>query len=512
MRYIPTDRNVPTDKKGDDYWGGLQESIIKKLKTQKLFLSQQENRNGHSQDDDDDEVEWWLPEQLRIVTHEYRYKDEPLLQDLTQGKTAYISERYDQTLDLPILRKLGTLELCLAPDFIDRLSQDMDREDDSYWRSREFSSPWRTTMSNLLLKSIEDPTQKSMLQRMEMVPLQTSKWVRSLHASLFFPTCDGIDIPSDLNLSLVDEKVRENTTLEALLRGLGVSNCRPEQIIPLIEQSYAFGTKLFVQTMVHHMKFLFWHNVKVPTTGYKIYLSCNQKGEGFFWGDVATGSWVYSPEVDHPYSMFGLLRSKIPSELENKIRFPRIEYFEALGQLGLRNGISGWDWLMSRAGIMITPRLRHRDELKMSAELLYICRKLPKYLLGVLRNDWTNYNKSSTWDKVIRSTKVPIMDAQEERELETTFLPLPSLRKIAAELDLSQELGFLAELDHMTEVESVNWSFLERFGVGIKDDLGFWLALLRRLKQKETIKREYVFRIYRRLQNFTSEEEVEVLR
>ena len=505
-------RYIPTDTIAHDYWGKLQKSIIKKLETQKLFLPQQENRNGNSQDDNDEEAEWWLPEQLRIVTREYRdEKDESLLQDLTQGKTAYISERYDQSLDLPILRKLGTLDLRLAPDFIDRLRQDVDREDDSHWRSPEFSSPWRTTMSNLLLKSIEDPTQKSMIQRMEMVPLQTSKWVRSLNASLFFSTSGGIEIPSDLGLSLVDDEVLENKTLVALLTGLGVSKCRPEQVIPLIEQRYVVDAGLSPRTMTHHMKFLFWHNVKVPTTGYKIYLYCNE-GEKYFYSDVSTGSWVYCPEVDHPYSMFRLLGSKIPSELDEKIRFPRTGYFKALGQLGLRNGISGRDWLMSRAGIMITPRLRHRDTLKMSAELLYICGKLPQYLLGVLQNDWTNYKRSSTWDKVIRSTKVPILDTQKETELETTFLPLPSLRKIAAELDLSQEFCFLAELGQMTELESVKWSFLERFGVGIKEDLGFWLALLRRSKQKENTKRKYVFRIYRQLQKFTSEEELKVLR
>jgi hypothetical protein len=113
---------------------------------------------------------------------------------------------------------------------------------------------------------------------------------------------------------------------------------------------------------------------------------------------------------------------------------------------------------------------------------------------------------------VIRSTKVPILDSQKERELENTFLPLPSLKKIAVELDLSQEFGSLAELDQMTEVESAKWSFLERLGVGIKEDLGFWLALLRRLKENNNIEREYVFRIFRRLQKFTSDEEVEVLR
>ena len=509
MRYIPTDRI------GHDYWGQLQKSIIEKLKTRKLFVSQEEDQNEDSSndnDDDDEEAERWLPEQLRIVTEKYRDDDdEPLLLDLTQGKTAYISEQYDQTLDLPILRKLGTLDLLPAPDFIDRLSKDLDREDDSWWRSREFSCRWRTKMSELLLKSIEDPAQMNAIQQMRMVPLQTSKWVRSLNASLFFPTSDGIDIPNDLSLSLVDGNAQENKALEALLVGLRVSNCRPEQVIPLIEQRYETGINFSRTTITHHINFLFWHNVKVPTEGYKIYLSCNN-GESFTLGDAATGSWVYCPEVNHPYSMFRLLGGEIPSELEKKIRFPRTQYFEALGKLGLRNGISGRDWLMSRASIMVTPQLCHRDELKMSAELLYICGKLPQYLLGVLRNDWTNCLWMSTWDQVIRSTKVPILNSQKERELETTFLPLPSLRNIAAELDLSQDFSFLAELDQMTEVESVKWSFLEHFGVGIKEDLGFWLVLLRSLKQKENIKREYVFKIYRQLQKYTSEKEVEVLR
>jgi hypothetical protein len=305
------------------------------------------------------------------VAHEYRdEEDEPLLRDLAQGKTTYISERYDQILDLTILRILGTLDLQLAPDFIDRLSQDLDRQDDSDWRSPEFPSSWRTTTSNLLLKSIKDPLQKIMIQRMEIVPLQTSKWVRSLNASLFLPTSDGIDIPSDLSLNLIDNDALENESLVALLIGLGVSMCKPEQVIPLIEQRYVSGFSFSTATMTQHIAFLFWRNVKVPTTGYKIYLSCNDVAEIFFWNDVATGSWVYCPELDHPYSMFRLLASKISSELKDKIRFPRIEYFEALGKLGLRNGISGRDWLMSRAGIMITPRLRHRDESKMSAELL----------------------------------------------------------------------------------------------------------------------------------------------
>jgi hypothetical protein len=58
-------RYIPTDSIGHEYWGELQKSIVRKLKSQKLFLSQQENHDGDSQDEDYDEAEWWLPEQLK---------------------------------------------------------------------------------------------------------------------------------------------------------------------------------------------------------------------------------------------------------------------------------------------------------------------------------------------------------------------------------------------------------------------------------------------------------------
>ena len=136
--------------------------------------------------------------------------------------------------------------------------------------------------------------------------------------------------------------------------------------------------------------------------------------------------------------MFRLLGGQIPIALDNMIRIPRIGQFKSIEELGLRNGISGRDWLMSRASIMITPQLWRRQILDLSDELLYIIERLPQYLLGVLQNVWNNYEETGSWDCLIQSTKVPILN-DTSRDLQATIL-LPSLTKFAAELDLSHEM------------------------------------------------------------------------
>lgn len=112
-------------------------------------------------------------------------------------------------------------------------------------------------MSDLLLKSLRDQEQKSMLQRMEIVPLQTSELVGSLNASLFFPTCDGIDISGNLSITLVYNDTLKKVSFTALLKGLGVTDCRPDQVIPLIESRYVAGIKMSGWLVEQHLKFLF---------------------------------------------------------------------------------------------------------------------------------------------------------------------------------------------------------------------------------------------------------------
>jgi hypothetical protein len=148
----------------------------------------------------------------------------------------------------------------------------------------------------------------------------------------------------------------------------------------------------------------------------------------------------------------------------------------------------------------------------MSEELLYIMGHLPQYLLGVLESDWRNYVKSNAWDARIKAIKVPILNSTDSRILKKTFLPLPKLKAIVDGLGLGQSFGFLKELDGMTDVEVLKWRFLEYFGVGMADDVSFWIALLEHARTMDGVEKHQVFKIYARLQTFIDAKDVALLR
>jgi hypothetical protein len=486
---------------------------MEKLKDRRLFFSSSGDGHDHSSSRNNNKDQW-TAEQLRIVPKQYRdERNAPLLPDLERGSTAYISEKYTDRLDLPVLRKLGTVELSTSPDFLDRLTQDLSRGRKSQWQSINYTDNWFTRISNLLLASTGARSIKETMQRLELVPLGNGNWVASRNASIFFPTSGGVDIPKKLKLSLLDGDALNNSAFKDLLTSLGVVECEPGQVIPLIEQRYRLGGSLNNDLLVQDIVFLFWHHKEVPETGYDIFLSCKSGDTQYSWGNVAYGGWHYYPKPDHPYALYKLLDGEVPSELRDQIKFPRRDYFDALEKCAPRHGKTGPEWLRQRAEIKLEPQLRSKKQTtSMSPELKYIAEKMPHYLLGVLEHDWFQYKRSEEWDKYIKETEVPILESPNERSLETTFLPLPSLQRIVKELRLSNQFGFLEELDGMTEVESVKWDFLKQFGVGVKDDLHFWLTLLRRAKNAENVQKSAVFKIYTRLQAFIDKDDVKIIR
>lgn len=510
-------RYIPTNRIAHSFWGRLQRMIIKELTGRRLFFSSRGDGDGHSNIDN---RERWTADQLRVVSIQYRDEENaPLLPDLDRGSTTYVSEMYHGRLGLPVLRSLGTVDLTTSPDFLDRFAQDLGRGGTSLWRSTSYTNNWFTRMSNLLLAATGDQAVKMAVQKLRLVPLQDKKWVASLNASIFLSKSGGVDIPAGLKLSLLDNRALYNSALKALLTTLGVGECDPGRVIPLIEQRYRSSGSWGTDVLVKDIVFLFWHHKEVPETGYDIFLSCTSNSTDYYWGNVVSEAWLYYPKPDHPYALAKLFDSKIPAELQGRIKFPRLAYFDALEKCGPRQGKNGPEWLQQRAVIKHAPQLRGRNASirsnptvsGMSPEFKYIAENMPHYLLGVLEQEWLQYVQSGHWDKYIKAREVPILESPNEKPLETTFLPLPSLVKVVEELGLSDQFGFLEELDGMAEVESVKWNFLARFGVGVKNDLHFWLTLLHRARSAESVQKATVFTIYARLQTYIDEDDVETI-
>jgi hypothetical protein len=490
-------RYIPVDHVADDFWRRLKFKILDALKTRNFFFSSTLSCLRPAQE-------------LRIVPNRYRYGrgGEVLLPDIVAKKRSYISESYDADKDLPVLRSIGTEDLSAA-DFLERLAVDLDNAK-GLMRSVSTSQSWHSFVASELCRilRIKHGQAREYIKGLPIIPLQNGNWARPLNASIFFPTSEGVKVPPDLPLSLVDAKTIRNTIRKALFSMLGVTECEPARIFPLIEQRYRVGGISFTDT-VKHLNFLFWHHEKLPLLGISIQIVPENPDRCRSFNSIDNGGcWTYCPLSNNPYSMWNILNGSIPNELLHRIRIPNREYYEELEKWEKRDDRRAKEWFQGFLHVREAPQLTKKKAFSQerSFELEYIAENVAEKLLGVLKQNWSHYLYSEEWDNYFKHTKVPILDSEQFRDLEDTFLPLPRLRAIVVRLDLEEDFGFLKEVEDVRDATANEWRFLERFGVGVEEDVRFWLRLLDQARNKESVEETVIFDIYSRLQSFAGTE------
>jgi hypothetical protein len=490
-------RYIPSEPIADDFWGTLQRSIVEELISRPLFISESNN--------------YLLPARLRVVSDRFRDSDKnPLLPDVGDNSSAYISEQYDEHLDVSVLTKLGTVTLSMD-DFLLRLRNDLDNNGDTCrMRSTALESYWHTTVAQLLISALN--SYEDLIKRLPIIPLQSGKWAHSRNATIHFPTLGGVEVPADLPLSLVDSRPLENQIRRQLFLKLGVTSCQPSKVFPLMEQRYkSFGMRY--RESLSHIKFVYWHYDEFPPEGISM-LVAGVHGKSWF-SINGINAWTYSPRSEGPYTPLGALGYPLPDELVEYVNVPRKQYYIDFEGIEHRNGCTGPEWLdMFLNAKSVVQLCSRKPTWIMSAELIHIAKNKPEIILGILERSWYQYRKLDAWDTFFENLQVPILarDPSCTRELESTFLPLPSLCSIASRLGLDADFGFLRELAGLTDVAASQWSFLAYYGVGVDADISFWLNLLKQARTTANVKSQAVFEIYTNLQKFDSSDEMEIIR
>lgn len=131
-------------------------------------------------------------------------------------------------------------------------------------------------------------------------------------------------------------------------------------------------------------------------------------------------------------------------------------------------------------------------------------RSLPQSLFGVLKANWTQYQKCAAWDNAIKGALIPILALNHSKALERTFVPLPRLKKHVKQFGLDQDFGFITELDGLEDKDASTWMFLEHFGVGLDSNVFFWTSVLH--SAGFDIPSSTMFEIYSHLQVFTADQ------
>jgi hypothetical protein len=492
VRYIPTERLT------DEFWGRLQLQIFQSLRLRQKFFSRANER-------------LMAPHQLRVVPNQYRdAAGEPLLRDLSFQDTAYISEDYDSGKDIPILRKLGVSTVSLS-DFLGRVKHDLSLADSRIQKTPHSAIDWHTKVSDQLLDAIkQDYRNCELLARLPIVLLNNGRWVLPFRASIFWSTLGGIEIPTDLPLALVDTSILQSESRRKLYATLGITECKPKSVFGLIEQQYGISPISFDRSLAH-IKFMFWHQ-KELSSGLQVWLISNNGGNWFKPTNKQHG-WIYCPIATGECTATSIFRASVPDRLINRMQFASAKYYDMLAKCTTRDNETGIQWFRRYFQIEDNVKLNSREYMnELSYELRYIIADHPESLLGVLQANRIYYQRCEKWDNIIKSAQVPILNSQQGRRLDSTYLPLPRLRAIVKGLGLESGFGFIQELQDITDNTSMKWSFLTRFGVAMEEDVVFWLALLTRARAQDSIQPRVVFEIYQNLQKFTSEDDYSKIR
>ena len=421
-----------------------------------------------------------------------------MFEDMTEE--LYLSAGYKDT-DLQLLEGLGVGELTFE-DILTRIRADL-KNPFSRWRSSGTSDDWVTRSSSMLMRpfSTTEPfstPEAAQVRALPLIPLYDGSWVSSDTGSVFRSHNDGIKVPTDLGLRIIDSWARRTSARIDLFKELGLRYCYPEEVVALILEKYNVWNDIPLHCSVSHIRYLYWHlPEKEPDLPGTIYLR-DQELRPIYRNfatppaKIAIQDDLYF-ETDDEYGPRQLLKTLPQSSDGTTISAPGfpLHYINSaylMAEIPVRyhRKLTWEEWLHSCAGVRRVPRLSwpptHYRVSELSELFIYIIESRSDKLVGALKAHWSSYEALMTPEIVstLSNAVVPCENGESER-LQETILPLPSLRHIYRTRGLPQSFPFLRLPFELKEGERHDWIFLETFGVTCQESISFHLECLRHL-------------------------------
>lgn len=451
----------------------------------------------------------YKPSDLQKLSEDFVAKDgSPLLPDLERAEI-YLSPEYTEA-DFQILKRLGTTTLQLSK-FVDRLDADLRKPfGGSKWRVLENNADWRTRICNLLSRAFSGkfPNEQQRLRTLALIPLRGGRWVSSASGTkIYFPETVGIPIPVDLGLDLVCPMAAENVAWADLLSALGVTSCPHDSVISSIHKRYnATNLNNFkVVNAVAHIRYLYWFLPKDHSSLAPQVRLVNQHGSL-----LKKDQYLYFPDDRDDCSPSQLFKKddQLPG---HPVHYLHEDYLKAVDPALIHHDRRWMIWLEEIVGVRRIPELRATAHDGLSKEFQYIVKYRSNRLLGTLKRGWDSYRlQINNVAKVELRSCAVLMENGRRTPLLRTFLPLPKLKQIAAELRIGDAYPFIAISEFLRDDGRLEWMFVKDVQVGIEENLDFYLTALETLKQinptlSTTSARDQLTRIYQNIQSRCSE-------
>ena len=256
---------------------------------------------------------------------------------------------------------------------------------------------------------------------------------------------------------------------------------------------------------VAHIRYLYWHLPIDRSSLGPWFRLANQHGSL-----LREGQYLYFPNGEDDYSPARLFKQD--AELHgHPVNFLHEDYLHAVDPEVTHNGRSWMTWLEEIAQVRRIPELCASKNDGLSSEFQYIVDHRSDRTLGTLKRGWTDYRDqiSNAVKEKLQNSAV-LLENGHRTSLLRTFLPLPKLKQIAAELLIADAFPFIAISELLRDEERLEWTFVKDLQVGIEDNLDFYLSALGTFKSinpllRTASARVQLARIYQSIQSRCSE-------
>ena len=253
MRYLPRKQTL----RFHDTWRIIEDVLINAVRKSKVIYSEAKgSKCAYSLD------------QLRAFGNDLAdWKSSPPLPELKNP--TFLSTKYTQS-DINILADYG-LENLTTKDIMPLLQALVWSPS---WNSRFYQARdehWHSLVARWILKAWNDTTGnwRNILKRLPLLPLSSGNFLTPAHSKLriYFPDINGIPIPCDLSLIILDQEAATNPDCRRLYEALGVVTCDFTAVRTLILNKHSTwasspraGPTISLHTSIGHLQFMYQSN------------------------------------------------------------------------------------------------------------------------------------------------------------------------------------------------------------------------------------------------------------
>lgn len=480
MRYLPQGNEFPWDP----FWKRLIDGIKSRLRKTEVL---QPRSHGNLR---------YIQDMRRFPGGVLDKHGDPLFDDLDPEE--YIASEY-LFKDLDRLKEYG-LDYMNIEDAIARVQKDLIQLCSSRMRSPETDEDWHSRAAKLLSLPFCKKWSGSIgkVRSLRLLPLASGPWVSTSNISVYYPHVNGVPVPRDLNLHLVDPRAAANAERKQLFDYLGVqapSACHVRDLIMAKYKCTGIPANIDLSTSRNHLIFLY-------LTAHLDALSDFHIANPNLWMFDHKGRFrkpavyhFYMPS-DHPYGAQELFRSTNPGDEPGAgatgldVCFVHQEYMKNTPEPPKGQAQPWFEWLKAslfiREKLSLTDKDKGLSELVLSNECIYVAQHRPEKFLGFLSAYWEVDGGLITARRNLLqdllATKV-LCKGNRMHPLIEAYLPTAVLQRCSLKFLEDNEFfpwlkleAPLSQDDRPPEWETLTKSL----GIGYpKSDLDFHLAILR---------------------------------